>query len=207
MIVIMVQTIVSWIEVLMFSTRPLPFGKRKAARGWLAILVSVVLIGIVGLAGWGVYMLARPPPETVLANAEDDLAGRDPGGDTTLEPVFDPAPTPARTREPDPPPSEFARFNGYWTDDFGDTWLVRVDGAGRAQATATAGAFAGSELTGVFTGRDFEFSVANAYGVGAVVGRFDGQCHIAYQTADPYGSGRIVDAALHINHQPGAPCP
>lgn len=207
MIVIMVQTIVSWIEVLMFSTRPLPFGKRKAARGWLAILVSVVLIGIVGLAGWGVYMLARPPAETVLANADDDLAGRDSGGDTTLEPAIDPAPTPARTREPEPPPSAFARFNGYWADDFGGAWTVQVNDRGETRGRATTGMFAGTELAGAFSGRQFEFMIGNAYGAGGGAGVFDGGCHIDYETLDPFGSGELINAKLHINHPAGAPCP
>jgi hypothetical protein len=135
----------------------------------------------------------------MFVNAEDRFTEPEPGP----RPSVDPKPQPA----PPPPPPQFARFNGYWTDDFGDTWAVSVDRAGRAQAIATGGVFAGSQLTGAFNGRQFEFAVGNAYGVGSAVGTFDGKCHITYQTLDPYGSGRMLNANLHINHQPGAPCP
>jgi serine/threonine protein kinase len=210
MIVIMIQNIVSWIEVLMFTTRPLPLGQKRAARGWLTALVSIVLIGIVGLGAWGVSTLIENGSGAILADAGGDVIEPSPvpKPEPSPQPLFDTRPEPQPEPEPPPPPrSQFAGFNGYWTDDFGDTWTANVDSLGRTQALATGGFFAGSQLVGAFNGRRFEFVVGNAYGTGAAVGTFDGGCHITYQTLDPYGSGRMVNANLHINHQPGAPCP
>ena len=48
----------------MFTSRPLPLGRKKAVRGWLTAVVSIALIGIVGLAAWGVVTLAQDETAT-----------------------------------------------------------------------------------------------------------------------------------------------
>ncbi len=211
-IVILVQNIVSWIEVLMFATRPLPFGKRKAVRTSLTVAVVAFLLVGVSLAAWGVSALVGDTEAPAYAEREDEpvrpLSGSDdddPGGyrrNDPVEPENEPEPvTPVRT-------SRYAAMNGYWMDDFGDTWSVSVDELGRVQALATGGFFAGSQMSGAFVGDRFEFLVSNAFGTGGGVGTFDGQCHIRYQTLDPAGSGRMLNVALHINHPAGATvCP
>lgn len=204
LIMMTVQNIVSWIEVMMFASSPLPFGEKRKARGWLTALVSIALIAIVGLGAWGAWALLDNRDATVVANIDD----APPKEDGDLDELAG-APPEVKPPPPEvPPPSPYASFNGYWTDDFGDTWSVTVDNLGRAQAIATGGFFAGSQLAGAFNGRQFEFMVGNSYGTGGAVGMFDGGCHINYQTLDPYGSGRMLNAAFHVNHPAGAKvCP
>ena len=184
-----------------------PHGQKKPVRGWQTVAVVAAIVGVVALAAWGISTLSNGEGEVALAGGP---------GDETRSPLDGPTqPDRERTNEADarskavdpPPASRFERFNGYWTDDFGDTWSVVVNNAGRVQALATGGVFAGTQMAGAFDGPRFEFVVGNAYGSGAAVGTFDGECHIKYQTLDPYGSGRMLNANLHVNHQPGAPCP
>jgi len=208
LIMMTLQNAVNWIELLIFSGRGYTLGQKRAARGWITAVVSVVLVAVIGLAVWGgvawyngretsVAQLDGPPPPEAPPQELRETPPRelDPPQQPPVQPV-----TPQRA-------SQFIDFNGYWTDDFGGAWTVQVNDRGETLGLATAGMFAGTEMAGVFSGQQFEFVVGNAFGAGAGNGRFDGGCHINYQTLDPYGSGQTVNAALHINHQPGAPCP
>ncbi len=201
-IMLMIQSMVSWLEVLTFSGRPLQLATRKAVRGGLAVVVTLGLLALATVAVWGTLKLVH------AGNAvpDDELDG----GPTPRDRDVDPTPLPPPPPRPPPPPptrSPYAAFQGYWTDDFGDNWTVGIDRAGRVKAKATGGNFAGTQMIGTFNGSRFDFAFGNAYGTGQAVGAFDGGCHIQYQTLDPYGSGRMVNAQFHINHQPGAPCP
>jgi serine/threonine protein kinase len=208
LIMMTVQSFVSWIELLIFSGQGYTLGQKRAARGWITAVVSLVLVAVVGLAVWGgvtwynnrdvtVAQLDGPPPTEAQSR------------DLLVTPPRELDPPPQRPVQPVTPvrASQFAAFNGYWADDFGGAWTVQVNDRGEMRGMATAGMFAGTELAGAFSGRQFQFLVGNAYGTGGGAGLFDGGCHIDYQTLDPFGSGRLINAKLHINHPAGAPCP
>ena len=209
LIMMVVQNIVTWIELLAFSGRGYTIGQKRAARGWITAGVSLVLIAAIGVAVWGGLAWFNNREQSQLAGAS--------GGPDAPRPPLDDMPEPLVTPvRPDPEPhvpvqptpvNPFAAFSGYWTDDFGGRWTVQVNDRGEAEGRATKGMFAGMELAGEFNGRDFDFAIGNAYSSGGGSGVFDGGCHINYQTLDPYGSGQLINAQLHINHQAGASCP
>ena len=212
LILMIVQNFANWIELLIFSGRGYTLGQKRAARGWTMLAASLVLVAAVGLAVWG-GLAWYNNRETTIAQ----LDGAPPDAPPPDTPPQDPQVPEPEDVDPPPEPSmppvapvranPFAPFNGYWADDFGGLWNVRVNDNGEARGVATAGMFAGTELVGAFSGRQFDFVVGNAYGAGAGAGMFDGGCHIDYQTLDPFGSGQLVNVKLHINHQAGAPCP
>lgn len=198
LIMMTAQNMLNMFELLFFRGAMMRLGTRKAARNGIALILSVVLIAAIGAGVWAgvTWYNSRSP---TLAGGPGTL-------DTPVAPPVQPDPV-----RPDPvtpvQPSRFAAFNGYWTDDFGGRWNIKVDTSGRVRGVASGGPLAGSEMIGEFSGNQFQFAIGNAYGSGGGAGRFDGGCHINYQTLDPYGSGRTIDATLHVNHQPGAPCP
>jgi hypothetical protein len=206
-LLMLIQTTVGWFEVLAFSGRPLQLGARRSVRAGLTMVVVAVLAVLTGLGVWGVSWLIKDRSELEGGPAIAVADVPDHGGDDEVEPEASPERSGPPVAPVEPVRSPYASFNGYWTDDFGDTWTMGVDPAGRAQGKAVGGYFAGLQMIGGFNGPRFDFAVGNAYGSGGAVGMFDGGCHIRYQTLDPYGSGRVIDAQLHVNHQPGAPCP
>lgn len=105
-----------------------------------------------------------------------------------------------------PETSKYARMSGYWTDDFGDTWNVSVSGAGMVNGQATAGPLGGSSMAGQFQGDQLNMQMSNMNGTSPATGMFDNECHIALTLPNPNGYG-TVGTQMHINHQPGAPCP
>ncbi len=202
-IIMLLQVIGGFIPMMSYGGR---VGAGPPRRGAAQAFAGLAVIAVVALAGWAAWTWMKDggfsliaQDETLDGEPQDDGADRMPN----LEPDD------LKTPEPEPvtPRSRFASFNGYWTDDFGGTWNVAADNSGAVQAVSVAGMLAGSQMAGAFSGQRFEFFVGNAYGSASAAGSFDGQCHINYQTLDPYGSGRMVNAVFHINHQPGAPCP
>ncbi|MEZ5938080.1 MAG: hypothetical protein R3C52_07655 [Hyphomonadaceae bacterium] len=225
-LMMIVQIVVGWIEILLMGANAMPYAKRKAPHPALTVIVTCLLVALIGGGVWaGVRYLPGLIGEQRLAGGETDAPQDDPE-DVDLEddpeplriPIEEPTPQPAPTPQPTPEPvrpqptpppqpaSRYESFDGYWTDDFGNTWDVYVDNSGQVEAEIVNGPYTGLPMTGTIRGTAYQFRVGNAYGPGAT-GQFDGGCHIYYQTPDPAGSGLLITAKFHINHQPGAPCP
>jgi serine/threonine protein kinase len=119
-------------------------------------------------------------------------------------------PEPVRTTAPPVgPQSPFAKFNGNWNDNFGNTFSVSVDGSGRFSGRVTNGPAYNMQISGQFS------SPSNAmFSVTETNGRVDGPftaflntCDLEYSASDQFGN--VQQQAMHINHPPvaGAPCP
>ena len=64
-------------------------------------------------------------------------------------------------------------------------------------------------LSGSLSGAAGTYSVS-APGMGMTLsGRisWDRQCHLMYQTFDPSGTTVVAQGQMHVNHEPGEPCP
>ena len=102
---------------------------------------------------------------------------------------------PSPPEPPPPPPNPYQALNGQWIHDLGGSG-ISSDGFN-------------SSLRGQMSGRNGTYTVmAPQLGL-TLNGRFvwDGECHLNYQTYDATGSYIAEQGQLHVNHQPGAPCP
>jgi hypothetical protein len=208
---VVLQTILGWVQVATLGGRQGATGDKTLKRGAPPALIAAVVIGVLVLGAGVAWFWLGGGPGTVVAQNEE-LEGEPETEPDDRTPNLQPDELDTPEPEPLPTPrSRFASFNGYWTDDFGGVWNVSADNNGAVQAVSTAGMLTGSQMAGQLGGTAggsrFDFLVGNAYGSGSASGTFDGACHINYQTIDPYGSGRMVNAVFHVNHQPGAPCP
>lgn len=108
---------------------------------------------------------------------------------------------------PPPPPRQptYADLSGTWIDDDGYRSQMRVDAAGNISGAANVDGVP-VNFSGSFSGRNVYLSMA-AYGqlIGEASGRWDGACHI--QLRSQLIDGSTDSGQMHINHQPGAPCP
>jgi hypothetical protein len=171
---------------------PAPTQPNKLSPVRIALFAGVGVIGLLIVIAGVVQMSGGPKQDEEYSNNDDYIP-----------------PTPSPPPSPPPPPAEpdYASFGGYWTDDFQNTLQVQVSSGGTVVGQAISGPLYGYSLAGQFNGSNFAFQIGNAYGVaGGSTGKYDGGCHIRYTTTDAYGNA-TGSAQLHINHQPGAPCP
>lgn len=129
----------------------------------------------------------------------------------------EPVPTPGPGPEPNPDPvnpdppvtPQYQPLNGEWNDGQGTIYDMRVSSNGRfsGQGYGMNGAY--YELSGSFSGTSGSYVVSSPAMGMSLRGRvsWDRGCHINYQTFDPSGNTIVAQGQMHVNHQPGGPCP
>jgi hypothetical protein len=125
------------------------------------------------------------------------------------DPVIDsgtiiPSPPP-----PPPPQHPYEALNGQWLHETGGVSTVTVSRSGSFSGSGRSSDGFNTTIRGQISGVNATYTVT-APQLGVVVnGRFvwDRGCHLNYQTFDPTGSYVAEQGQLHVNHQPGAPCP
>jgi serine/threonine protein kinase len=178
----------------------------------MVLFGGVAVIGLVAIVS-GVMQMVNAGKSNVTQNfTRSDGGGKDSGGlapdrDKGVQPAPTPLPPPPPPRPSPPTGPNYSAMSGYWTDDFYNVIQVRVTNGGTVTGQFSSGPLAGYNLAGQFNGYNFQYQIGTALGVaGGSVGAFDGACHIRYQLTDAFGNPAGT-AQLHINHQPGAPCP
>ena len=127
-------------------------------------------------------------------------------------PTPGPGPEPTPTPNPDPPPvstNPYQSLNGRWMLDLGGSSTVTVSPSGSFSGSGQSSDGFRTTIRGSISGVNGTYTVT-APDVGmSFNGRFvwDRGCHLNYQTFDPSGSYVMEQGTLHVNHQPGAPCP
>jgi hypothetical protein len=135
-----------------------------------------------------------------MMEGDDGLANNN-GPNNIVSPVI--------TNSPVSPTNVFAKYNGSWNDNFGNTFGVNIDASGRFTGRVISGPAFNTQINGQFSSplnAMFSFTMPT----GQVVGPINGQmssCDLVYYGPDNFGNQQKFD--LHINHPPieGAPCP
>lgn len=114
---------------------------------------------------------------------------------------------PGPTPPPTPPTSPYEQLNGSWDDSLGTVYNIRIDRNGSFSGNGISGDGIALTISGGFNGSAGSYLLtAPALGMsfnGDL--QWDRGCHISYATTDVYGN--YVQGQLHVNHQPGEPCP
>lgn len=185
---------------------------------WSGIAIGTfVALGVVGM------ML---PGEETTSGICDDLFGADRAdclGEVWIEPEVTPEPIVRETeveREPLSPPAPpsplpqprtptIADLSGEWADGLGTTYTMRVDQNGQFSGTGLSVDGFRLNIAGTFSGVNGQYVIqAPELGL-SFQGRlaWDRNCHVSFQTFDPYGQTILEQGQMHVNHVPGGPCP
>ncbi|WP_155838219.1 serine/threonine-protein kinase [Hyphomonas beringensis] len=157
-------------------------------------LISLATIGVVGLvvmiAGIASFMEpgSTPPPPPPC----DGLTG------SAYQECIN----------PQEPVSMYQSLNGQWNDGIGSIYSMRVSKDGSFSGTGTSADGYRLQMSGRMNGVNGSYTVtAPAIGV-SMNGRlqWDRGCHISFQTFDAYNNV-VAQGQMHVNHQPGGPCP
>ena len=108
-----------------------------------------------------------------------------------------------------PPTTGYRQLSGRWNDGLGTVYAMQVRSNGQFSGTGNAVDGTALQLSGSFSGNSGTYTVsAPAVGI-SLNGRleWDQGCHIGFQTFDPYGQTVLEQGQMHVNHQPGGPCP
>lgn len=141
--------------------------------------------------------------------------------------TYPPTPTPTPTPPPDvcaglsgadyracmgieePETSSFSSLSGQWNDGLGTVYSMNVRSNGRFSGTGYAVDGTPLILSGSFSGTSARYTVeARSMGIsfnGTM--QWDQGCHINFRTMDPTGQSVLEQGQMHVNHQPGGPCP
>ncbi len=107
---------------------------------------------------------------------------------------------------PQPPPAS-SYFSGTWADGFGGYYNLSVDQNGAFSGSGRGGDGTPVGMRGRISGNALEYTFS-VQGVDIASGRGvqTDKCHFNYQTVDMYGNPNL-SGTLHVNHEPGEPCP
>ena len=178
---------------------------------WGGIAASA-LIGVLVIAALipddPVDVLPIDPCAELSGASYADCMGYEP------EPVPDPIPTPIPQPRPQPipdpvPTNPYEALNGEWVHDMGGSSRVTVSPSGRFSGSGISSDGFQTTIRGQISGANATYTVYAAQLGISMSGRFvwDQGCHLNYQTFDPTGSYIMEQGQLHVNHQPGEPCP
>ena len=174
--------------------RPVP---EPGDKNGLIKIISLATLGLVGLvvmiAGIAAIMEPREPPPPI--GPCDGLTG------SAYQACIDP-------EEPVNPVNRYQSLNGQWNDGIGSIYSMRVDNDGSFSGTGTSVDGYSLELSGRLNNTNGFYTVtAPAAGV-SLNGRlqWDRGGHINFQTLDAYNN-IVEQGQMHVNHQPGGPCP
>ena len=110
---------------------------------------------------------------------------------------------------PPPPPPPVRALNGQWNDGSGIVYDIRMSDSGQFSGDGYGMDGGYYTIRGSLSGSNGTYVVsAPAMGL-SLQGRasLDRQCHISYQTFDPSGTTIVAQGQMHVNHNPGEPCP
>ena len=170
--------------------------------GGVAAIVGLVIIAAV-IPDWGDGGSPAPCAGLYGQDYQACMGLDDPDPEPT------PTPTPAPVPVPAPRPSGYPSLSGQWNDGLGTVYAMQVGSNGRFSGTGYSVDGTALQLSGGFSGTNASYTVtAPAMGI-TLNGRmvWDRGCHIDFQTFGPYGQSVIEQGRMHVNHQPGAPCP
>jgi len=99
-------------------------------------------------------------------------------------------------------------LSGVWKDGAGSVYNMQVSGNGAFTGGGQNGYGYNVRMDGQFSGTtaNYTLSVPEAGMIFSGTMQWDSGCHVSFQTRDEMNS--IVDQGnLHVNHEPGGPCP
>jgi len=99
-------------------------------------------------------------------------------------------------------------LNGYWIDDTGVRYTMRVTNDGAFSGSGTNIYGVPVQLSGQFNGASANMTVTVPTAGMAFNGRlqWDRECHVSYQVFD-HMNNLTDQGRFHVNHPPDAPCP
>lgn len=121
----------------------------------------------------------------------------------------DPEPRPDPDPDPDPRIPTLADLSGQWNDGLGTTYSMRVRSNGQFSGSGRSADGYNLQISGSFSGANGSYTLqAPALGL-TFQGRlaWDRNCHISFQTLDPFSGAVLEQGQMHVNHAPGGPCP
>ena len=107
-----------------------------------------------------------------------------------------------------PDSSGVQALSGVWKDGAGSVYNMQVSGNGAFTGGGRNGYGYNVRMDGQFSGTtaNYTLSVPEAGMVFSGTMQWDNGCHVTFQTRDDTNS--VVDQGnLHVNHEPGGPCP
>ena len=111
--------------------------------------------------------------------------------------------------DPDPRIPTLADLSGQWNDGLGTTYSMRVRSNGQFSGSGRSADGYNLQMSGSFSGANGSYTL-QAPDLGLTFqGRvaWDRNCHISFQTLDPFSGAVLEQGQMHVNHAPGGPCP
>ncbi len=102
-----------------------------------------------------------------------------------------------------------ADLSGKWNDGLGTTYSMRVRSNGQFSGSGRSADGYNLQMSGSFSGTNGSYTL-QAPDLGLTFqGRltWDRNCHINFQTLDPFSGAVLEQGQMHVNHAPGGPCP
>lgn len=190
---------------LAFAGRAVDFNKSSAAPTDIPIGKILKWSGVAAAAVLVLGLIGMMIPETEIEPGPcDGLFGEDRAlclGETWIKPERVPGTTPR--------PTTLSDLSGDWNDGIGTTYNMRVSGNGQFSGTGRSADGFNLRISGSFSGANGSYTLqAPDLGMtfeGNLV--WDRNCHISFQTKDPFSGAVLERGQMHVNHTPGGPCP
>jgi len=213
------QTAKEYLEALelAFAGRDMNFNKSTGTAGDVPVAKILKWSGITlgGMMVLGVIAMMIPEGGEISEPC-DGLYGEARAlclGEIWVDPVPEPQPQPRPDPVPDPDPiprmPTLADLSGQWNDGLGTTYSMRVGSNGQFSGSGRSADGFNLQISGSFSGANGSYTLqAPELGLtfqGRLV--WDRNCHINFQTLDPFSGVVLEQGQMHVNHAPGGPCP
>nr|WP_070959212.1 protein kinase [Hyphomonas sp. Mor2] len=211
------QTAKDYLEALelAFAGRDMNFNKPSGPTSDIPVAKilkwsGVALGGVLALGVIGMMI----PDDGGMTDPCDGLFGQERAlclGEVWDDPVPDPIPRPGPDPDPVPDPRlpTLADLSGQWNDGLGTTYSMRVRSNGQFSGSGRSADGYNLQISGSFSGANGSYTLqAPELGLtfqGRLV--WDRNCHINFQTLDPFSGVVLEQGQMHVNHAPGGPCP